>query len=183
MKKLVKAIFLDRDGTLNEDKGYVHKVEDFALLPGVIEGLKLLKNEFIFIIITNQSGIGRGYYTVDDLHAFNKLLIEALDKEAIEIKKLFFCPHIPEDKCECRKPNTHFIDLSTNEYNIDLKNSWVIGDHPSDASLGINAGCNTAYLLTGHGPEHYEELEEKNINPTIIAKDFLSAAKKILEFL
>ncbi|TFG02589.1 MAG: HAD family hydrolase [Promethearchaeota archaeon] len=183
MKESIKAIFLDRDGTLNEDKGYVHKVEDFALLPGVVEGLKLLKNEFIFIIITNQSGIRRSYYTVDDFHDFNRVLINTLDKEGITIKQIFFCPHKPEEKCECRKPNTHFIDLSVNEYNIDLNNSWVIGDHPSDALLGINAGCNTVFLLTGHGTVHYDELKEKNINPTIIAEDFLTAAKKILEFL
>jgi len=178
-----KAIFLDRDGTLNKDFGYVYKIEDFELLPGVIEGLKMLQDEYIFIIITNQSGIGRGYYTVDDFHAFNNLLITTLAKEGIEIKKIYFCPHQKDENCDCRKPNTKYINQAVSEFNIDLKTSWMIGDHPSDVNLGTNAGCNTVFLLTGHGMEHYHELEEKKFTPTIIAEDFLTAAKKIKEFI
>ena len=178
-----KAIFLDRDGTLSKDFGYVHKIEDFELLPGVIEGLDLLQDEFIFIIITNQSGIGRGYYTVDDFQAFNNLLITTLAKEGIEIKKTYFCPHLKDENCNCRKPKTKHINQAASEFNIDLKTSWMIGDHPSDVLLGNNSGCNTVFLLTGHGMEHYHELEEKKFNPTIIAEDFLTAAKRIKEFI
>ncbi|MFX1445959.1 MAG: D-glycero-alpha-D-manno-heptose-1,7-bisphosphate 7-phosphatase [Promethearchaeota archaeon] len=177
-----RAIFLDRDGTLNKDSGYVHKIEDFELLPGVIEGLKLLQDEFIFIIITNQSGIGRGYYTVDDFQAFNNLLVATLAKEGIEIKKTYFCPHLKEEDCECRKPNTKYIKQAVLEFKIDINKSWVLGDHPSDVKLGTNAGCNTVFLLTGHGMEHYHELEEGKFNPTLVAEDFLAAAKKIKSF-
>ena len=178
-----KAIFLDRDGTLNKDSGYVHKIEDFELLPGVIEGLKLLQHEFIFIIITNQSGIGRGYYTEDDFQAFNNHLLKDLAKEGIQIKKTYFCPHKKEENCVCRKPKTKFINQAISEFNIDLKKSWMIGDHPSDVQLGTNAGCSTVFLLTGHGMEHYHELEEKKFNPTVVAEDFLTAAKKIKELI
>ena len=178
-----KAIFLDRDGTLNKDSGYVHKIEDFELLPGVIEGLKLLQDEFIFIIITNQSGIGRGYYTVQDFHAFNNLLLTTLSKEGIEIKATYFCPHLKEEDCDCRKPKTKYINTAVSEFNINLQLSWMIGDHPSDINLGTNAGSNTIFLLTGHGMEHYQELEEKKFNPTIVAEDFLTAAKKIKGFI
>ena len=178
---MTKAVFLDRDGTLNKDPapGYVHKTEDFELLPGVIEGLKILREEFIFIIITNQSGIGRGYYTEEDFFAFNNLLVETLAKEGIKIQAIYFCPHLKEDKCDCRKPNTKYIDLSVKEYNINKAESWMIGDHPSDMLLGLNAGIKTVFLLTGHGSEHTDDLKEKNITPTFIAEDFLTAAKFI----
>lgn len=179
----IKATFLDRDGTLNKDTGYVHKTEHFELLPGVIEGLKMLQDEFVFIIITNQSGIGRGYYTVDDFHAFNNLLVATLAKEGIEIKKTYFCPHLKDENCDCRKPNTKYINQAVLEFNIDLKSSWIIGDHPSDVNLGTNAGCNTIFMLTGHGMEHYHEIEEGKFKPTIVAKDFLTAAKMIKEFI
>ena len=172
-----KAVFLDRDGTLNKDQGYVHKTEDFELLPGVIEGLKILRDDFIFIIITNQSGIGRGYYTEDDFFDFNNLLVETLANEGIKIQTTFFCPHLKEENCNCRKPNTKFIDLSVDKFNINKTESWMIGDHPSDIQLGINAGIKTVFLLTGHGSEHTDDLEERNIITTFIAEDFLTAAK------
>jgi histidinol-phosphate phosphatase family protein len=175
------AIFLDRDGTLNKDSGYVYKIKDFEILPGVIEGLKMLQDDFIFIIITNQSGIGRGYYTVDDFHAFNNLLVKTLANEGIEIKKTYFCPHLKEVQCDCRKPNTKYIKQAVSEFNIDIKKSWMIGDHPSDVNLGTNAGCSTVFMLTGHGMEHYHEIKEGKFNPTLIAEDFLTAAKKIKE--
>lgn len=177
---LKPAIFLDRDGTLNWDPGYVHKVEDFRLLPGVIEGLKLLSEKYLFIIITNQSGIGRGYYTEDDMHAFNAVLIEELEKYEIEIKKIYFCPHHPDEICECRKPNPTNILRAAEEYNIDLEKSWMIGDHPSDVQCGLNAGCRAIYLSTGHGKKHFHELKEKDVVPTYIADDFLTATKYIL---
>ncbi|MFW9970234.1 MAG: D-glycero-alpha-D-manno-heptose-1,7-bisphosphate 7-phosphatase [Candidatus Odinarchaeota archaeon] len=105
-----KAIILDRDGVLIEDKNYAYKLEDFELLDGVIEGLRLLQNNFLFFIVTNQSGIGRGYYTIQDFQNFNNHLIKILKKNKIEILKTYFCPHLREDNCECRKPKTKFID-------------------------------------------------------------------------
>jgi D,D-heptose 1,7-bisphosphate phosphatase len=175
-----KAIFLDRDGTLNKDPGYVHKIEDFEILPGVIEGLKLLQKHFLFFIISNQSGIGHGYYTIDDFHKFTNVLLNKLAEKNIKIEKIYFCPHLPEENCECRKPKTKFVNLCVDEYNIDLKSSWVIGDHLSDVLLGVNAACKTVLLLTGHGSEEFDKLKLRNIDPTIIAPDFLTAAKKII---
>jgi len=180
MKKR-KAIFLDRDGTLNYDQGYVHKIEDYKLLPGVIEGLKLLQPSFIFIIITNQSGIGKGLYSWADFSIFHGCLITDLLDNGIKIEKTYVCPHIADDGCNCRKPSTLNIEKCVKEYKIDLKNSWVIGDHPSDIQLGINAGCRTIYLCTGHGESHYHNLKERGIDPTYVCRDFYSAAEKILE--
>jgi len=175
-----KAIILDRDGTLIEDKNYAYKIEDLELFPGVIDGLKILQEEFIFFIVTNQSGIGRGYYTEEDFHKFNNHLIQLLQRETIEIIKTYFCPHLREDNCDCRKPKTKFIEDIINEFDINIKESWMFGDHPSDIQFGINAGCRTVFLTTGHGENHIDELKSHNINPTIISKDFLTATKELL---
>lgn len=176
-----KAIFLDRDGTLIEDRNYAYKIEDLELLPGVIDGLKLLRNRFLFFIVTNQSGIGRGYYTIQDFHIFNNHLLKILKEEKINILKTYFCPHVREDNCECRKPKTKFIKEIINEFKVDIKRSWMIGDHPSDIQFGIKAGCSTIFLTTGHGDKHISELESLGIKPTIICDNFLKASKQILK--
>ena len=175
-----KALILDRDGTLIEDKDYAYKIEDLEILPGVIEGLKLLQKEFLFFIVTNQSGIGRGYYTTEDFHNFNNHLIRLLKEENIDIIRTFFCPHLREDDCECRKPKTKFIKDIINEYDVNIQESWMVGDHPSDIQFGINGGCRTVFLTTGHGEKHIDDLKTLNIKPTIISDDFLSIAKEIL---
>ena len=176
-----RAIFLDRDGTLVDDPGYVHKVEDFKLLPGVVEGLKRLSEGFIFFIITNQSGIRRGIHTEDDMHNFNGKLEAELKKYDIKIKKIYFCPHAPEDLCECRKPNDKYVKEASKEFKLDLKRSWVIGDHPHDIEMGIRAGCKSIYLLTGHGKKHFDDLSQKKIKPNFIGKNFLEAAGFIIK--
>jgi D-glycero-D-manno-heptose 1,7-bisphosphate phosphatase len=178
-----RAIILDRDGTLIEDKNYSYKIEDFELLPGVIEGLKLLKDEFLFFIVTNQSGIGRGYYKIQDFHKYNNHLLKVLKVKKINILKTYFCPHLREDNCDCRKPKTKFIDEIIREFDIDIKRSWMIGDHPSDVQFGINAGSRTIFLTTGHGNKHIEELEALGIKPTLICTSFLEASEKILKLL
>ena len=151
-----KAILLDRDGVLIEDKNYAYKIEDFELLPGVIDGLKLLNKEFLFFIVTNQSGIGRSYYTIQDFHIFNNHLLKILKEEKINILKII------------------------NEFKVDIKRSWMIGDHPSDIQFGIKAGCSTIFLTTGHGDKHISELESLGIKPTLICDNFLKAAKNIV---
>ncbi|MFX1315866.1 MAG: D-glycero-alpha-D-manno-heptose-1,7-bisphosphate 7-phosphatase [Promethearchaeota archaeon] len=176
-----KAIILDRDGTIIEDKNYTYKIEDLELLPGVIDGLKLLQKDFIFFIITNQSGIGRGYYTVEDFHKFNNYLINKLNEHSIKIENSYFCPHLKEDNCDCRKPKTKFIEIIVADYHIDIKSSWMIGDHPSDVLCGINAGCRTVFLLSGHGQEHLHDLKKNGIFPDIITNNFLKAAEKIIK--
>ncbi|MBU4204493.1 MAG: HAD family hydrolase [Nanoarchaeota archaeon] len=172
-----KAIFLDRDGTLIEDSDYAYRIEDLKIYPGVVEGLKLLQNDYLFFIITNQSGIGKGFYTTKDFHRFNNSLLEQLKNQNIIIERTYFCPHI--GNCECKKPSTKYIEEIVSEFGINLAESWVVGDHPSDIIMGKNVGCKTAYLLAGHGTKHFQELELKRINPTIIAEDFLYVAKQI----
>ena len=175
-----KAILLDRDGTITDDTMYPHKVEDFRLLPGVIEGLKKLSKGYIFVVITNQSGIGRGIFKEEDMHKFNERLLSELKKENVEIKKIYFCPHAPEELCKCRKPHTKYVKEAEKEFDIDVKKSWVIGDHPHDVEMGIKSGCRSVYLLTGHGSNHAKDLELNNIKPTFTAKNFLEAADFII---
>ena len=172
-----KAIILDRDGTINVDSGYTYKIEDLEFFPDVFESLKKLK-DFILIIISNQSGIGRGYYTDEDFHKFNDKLVEELKKQGIIIKKTYYCPHHPDEPCRCRKPNTKFIEDAKKEFDIDIKRSFVIGDHPFDVNLGKNAGCRSIYLLTGHGKKHEKELAKK---PDFIAENLSEAVDWILK--
>jgi len=175
-----KFVILDRDGTLNiDEKGYTHKIKDFKFHEGVIEGLNLLKDNFKFIIITNQSGIGRGYFTEERMQEFNNHLISELKKHKIKIEKIYFCPHTPEQNCDCRKPSIKFIEQAKEEFNINLKESFVIGDHGFDVQMGKKTGCKAIYLLTGHGQKHLEEA--KKLNPDLIAKNFLEAAQWILK--
>lgn len=176
-----KAIILDRDGVLIEDKDYSYKIEEFEILSGVIEGLKLLQSKFLFFIVTNQSGIGQGFYTVNDFFKYNDHLISYLQKENIRIEETFYCPHIKEDKCQCRKPNPKYLFDIRDGWSINLKYSWMIGDHPSDIQFGINGECKTVYMTTGHGRKHLKELNELKIKPTFISSNFLHVAKSILK--
>lgn len=181
MANMCTAIFLDRDGTLSHDDGYTYKSSDFKLLPNVIPALKLLKDKFSLFIITNQSGVGRGYYSLEDVKKFNGLMLREFEKQGIKIQEVYICPHAPEDNCECRKPSSKFIKLAEKKYALDLKNSYVIGDHPSDIEMGNNAGCKTIYVLTGHGMKHIFELNENGIQPSLITSRLYDAALWIVE--
>ncbi len=143
-----RAIFLDRDGVINEDLGYVGKREDFHFLPGVFEALRHFQNlGFLLIIVTNQSGIARGYYTVQDFLSLSEWMKEELRKRDITITDIFYCPHHPEDGCECRKPKPGMILEAARRYDIDLSASWMIGDKPSDIEAAKNAGIPHTILL------------------------------------
>lgn len=170
-----KVIFIDRDGTIVEDTGYVHKVEDFKLLPNVIEGLRKLR-KFMIFIVTNQSGIGRGVYKLEDFKKFNDRMIDELGKRKIRIEKIYYCPHMPEDNCNCRKPKTKFLEEAKKEFEINLKKSFVIGDQKADIELGKNVGCKSILVLTGNGKK-----TKKEIKADFVANDLLDAANWILK--
>ncbi|MEA3420011.1 MAG: HAD family hydrolase [Campylobacterota bacterium] len=143
-----KALFIDRDGIVNVDHGYVWKIEDFEFSNGILSLLKLFQDEgYLLFIITNQSGIGRGYYSEDDFQILTKWMLETLKKEGIAIQGVYHCPHTPDDKCQCRKPETGLIEQASEAYPINLKDSWMIGDKESDIQLAHNAGVeNTIYI-------------------------------------
>lgn len=131
-----KVVFLDRDGTINKDFGYVYKIEKLEFLDGVIEGLKLLSdNGYKLIIITNQSGIGRNYYSLDDYETFTNYMLNELSKNGVEITKIYYCPHTDDDECECRKPKLGLFYQAIIDYNIDVSKSYAIGDKIRDLSI------------------------------------------------
>ncbi len=149
-----KAIFLDRDGVINEDFGYVHKVEDFCFLPGVFEALRHFKAlGYKLILITNQSGIGRGYYSEEDFQKLTDWMQERLAKEGVRLDAIYYCPHHPQQGCDCRKPEPGMITQAAKEHGIDLTNSWMIGDKPSDIEAAKRAGVGHIILLKKEGPK------------------------------
>lgn len=146
--KKTKVIFLDRDGVINHDYGYVGKIENFEFIDGVFSTCKYFINlGYKIIIITNQSGIGRGYYSENDFSVLTSWMIKEFNKNDIDILKVYHCPHIPSDNCDCRKPNPLMITQAVEEFDIDLNNSWLIGDNISDIDTAINSKIKNYILI------------------------------------
>lgn len=144
----MKALFLDRDGVINLDKGYVSKIEDFLWCDDVFKALLGFKKlGFSFFIITNQSGIGRGYYSLAEFESLTKWMLSELEKHEIEIKKVYFCPHSPDENCLCRKPKPGMILEACSEFSIDLNSSIFVGDKQSDIECAKSANVGVSYLL------------------------------------
>jgi len=142
-----KAVFLDRDGTINRDVNYCRRIEDFDILPGVPEAIKLLNAQgFKVIVITNQSGIARGFFTKDTLSTIHHHMKEELVKYGAVIDGIYYCPHHPDDNCDCRKPLPKLILQAAADHGISIGLSYMIGDDPKDIEAGINAGCRTVWL-------------------------------------
>ena len=170
-----KTIFIDRDGTLIEEVNFLHRVEDLRYFSFTDEAVKLLKEHgFLVIVVTNQSGIGRGIYTENDMHTVHEQIQTDLTEK---LDAFYFCPHLPDEGCACRKPNLGMIEQAMNDFAIDLENSWMIGDKVLDAETGFNAGIKTALVLTGYGSKDVEKLTRK---PDLIAENLLEAVKQIL---
>ena len=180
-----KAIFLDRDGTINVEKDYIYKSEDLVFEEGTIEALKTFKNlGYILIVVSNQSGIARGYFTEEDLNIFNNNMNEILKKNGVEITEFYCCPHHPDGigeykkVCECRKPNNKMIEDAIKKYNIDREKSYMIGDKTSDIGAGIKSNLKTVLVKTGYG---LKDMEKINKNETLVCenlKDFSEVLKR-----
>jgi len=162
-KKKNKAVFLDRDGTLNKDSGYTYQIEQLELLPGVVEALRIFRDAgFLLIVVTNQSGVGRGYFTEKDVDNFNNALTEELKKEKINIEKFYMCFHSPEDNCECRKPAPYLINKAIEDFNIDPKKSFLFGDKESDIQSGVNAHVRSLLITEEHSLYFWAEKLKRN---------------------
>jgi D-glycero-D-manno-heptose 1,7-bisphosphate phosphatase len=175
----MSIIFLDRDNTINYDPGYLSDPNLVQILPYVIDGLKLLNNAgYEFIIITNQSGIGRGYYKEEDMHRVNQRILDILKSQNIFIKDIFFCPHTEEDQCMCRKPKPGLILQALEKYpTINLKTSWIIGDSLRDIFAGENLNIKGVLIDAETKP-----IEKKPTNLIYVAKNLKEAAECILKF-
>lgn len=170
---MLRAIFLDRDGTINEDVGNLYQPKNLIFIPQAIDALKILQKDFTLFIVTNQSGIGKNIFSEQDFFQFNQYFLNRLSENGIRICKTYFCPHTKERNCLCHKPSPYFVKLAENDYGISLKESFVIGDHPHDIAMAHNTGCNSVYLLTGHGNKHRNELLT---TPSHIANNLYEAA-------
>ena len=172
------AIFLDRDGTINIDKNYVHKTEDWEFLPHAIEGLQVLSLKgYKLVIITNQSGIGRGYYTRYDMEKLHNYVISLLKEKNIDIAGIYYCPHIPSDNCSCRKPETELLKKAATDLNINIAESYFIGDKTCDIKMGRDGGCKTIMVQTGKGGKD----GEYEVVPDFIVSDLYEAARLIVK--
>jgi D-glycero-D-manno-heptose 1,7-bisphosphate phosphatase len=146
------AVFVDRDGTVNEHIEYLSDPAQFREIPGSFAALKSIRDlGFRIVIVTNQPGIGLGYFSKEDFFVVNREMMRQASSIGCFIDKVYFCPHSKGDACRCRKPNPYFIERAVREMNVDVSRSFVIGDMTSDIQLGKNAGCRTILVKTGRG--------------------------------
>lgn len=184
-----RAVFLDRDGTINEQMGYINHISRFVILPGVPEAIRMLnESDYLVIVISNQSGVARGYFPLDLVHEVHDYMIRELGKAGAVIDGVFFCPHYPNGEvkefaidCDCRKPGTGMVELACRRFDIDMSNSYVIGDRYTDMELADRCNVKGIMVKTGYGKGDLKYvLPRKNIRPAFIAEDLFEAAKWII---
>ena len=183
MKRSSKiAVFVDRDGTICFDKHYMSDPDDIELVPGVAEGIQRLNQAGIqVIIVTNQSGVGRGYFSENELKTFNEHLVAALDRQGANITEIFYCPHSPDVGCNCRKPATGLLESAKEKYGFDLTKSFVIGNRIMDVEMAHGVGAK-GIIVPEPGDQYNidSEIEASDDKPDFRAEDFLEAARWIL---
>lgn len=184
------AVFIDRDGTINEQMGYINHVSRFVLLAGAAEAIRLLNmHQYLTIIVSNQSGVARGYFPielVDEVHAHMRALLE---KENAGVDGIYFCPHHPRGivpeysiRCNCRKPGTGLIEMACDTFAIDMTNSYVIGDRCTDIELAHRSNLKGILVTTGYGLGEVDHvLPHSPFKPVSVARDLLHAVRLIIE--
>lgn len=177
-----RAVFLDRDGTINVEKDYLYQVEDFEFISGAAEAIRQLnKAGFFVVVVTNQSGVARGFYTEEDVELLHRHIAAELDKIGARVDAWMYCPHHPDGRgsyslpCSCRKPLPGMFKEAARRYGLDLGRSIMIGDKVADIEAGLAAGCRTILVRTGYGSDH-----ERLVQPPVEIYDNLLAAVKCL---
>lgn len=164
MPKKQKALFLDRDGVIIEYVPYLSKPEQVKIPDGAGIALKKWQDAgYLLTIFTNQSGVGRGYFTMQDVEAVHQRIFAEYAKFGVKFNEILICPHQPQDNCQCRKPSPYLLKEYAQKLDIDLANSFFIGDAPSDLECAINANCQPILLLTGRGKETVKKLSKYNL--------------------
>lgn len=183
-----KAVFLDRDGTINEDRHYLYRIEDFVFLPGIVEALRLLQEVgFLLIVVTNQSGIGRGYYTEADFQKLNAWMLEELKRQGVTLTATYYCPHLPDAKisryrkdCDCRKPRTGLFMQAVQELRIDLARSYAIGDKLRDCAICWDTDCRGFLIERNESQDVLKNVKAGRIPHVRYAENLLEATKIIV---
>lgn len=178
-----RAVFLDRDGTINIEKEYLYRINDFEFIEGVQEAIRLLNEAGIMVVVvTNQSGVARGYYTEEDVESLHRHIANELKISGAHIDAWLYCPHHPDGRgsyalpCDCRKPLPGMLNNAATRYNIDLENSTMIGDKLADIEAGKTAGCRTILVRTGYGAADEQYVDSQ----TVVCDDLLSAVNCLL---
>ena len=166
---MTKCIFLDRDGTINVEKNYLHKIEEFEWETGAIEAIKTFKKlGYKVVVITNQAGVGRGYYTPADVASLHVYVQEELRKHGTEVDDFFFCPHHPKGvagynkECEFRKPGIGYFEIARKKYDIDYINSYMVGDRLTDLEPAVRLGMRPVLVKTGYGVKEMDKMYFKS---------------------
>ena len=180
MKDNNKAIFLDRDGVINKEVSHLSDPDKFVFIEGSIEALKIFKAlGYLVIVITNQAGIARGLFNQETLSKIHKKMKRILNENNVIIDDIFYCPHHPEftGSCNCRKPKPGMIISAQEKYNINLDESFMVGDTLGDIEAGFNAKCKTTLVMTGYGKEEKRKIDK--VKPDFIFNNLLEFAKNL----
>jgi D-glycero-D-manno-heptose 1,7-bisphosphate phosphatase len=156
--QLRPAVFLDRDGTIIEDRGILAEPSDVVFFPDTVDALKRLQGHFLLFLVTNQPGVARGAITLDHVDRVNARVLSYLAEHGVTITAVYVCPHQRSDGCSCIKPSPYFLDKAGAEHGVDLSRSFTIGDHPHDVEFARAVGSQGIYVRTGHGKKHLPEL-------------------------
>lgn len=185
-----KAVFLDRDGTINEEMGYINHLSRFRIFPFTAKAIALLReNGYKVIVVTNQAGVARGYFTEERVREVHLFLQNRLSKENAQIDKIYYCPHHPTEgngkyrkTCICRKPNTGMISKAVEDFDIDLSSSYMIGDRYKDVLFAHKVGLKSIMVLTGYGKGEYTyQRDTWERKPDFLCENLLIAAQYICE--
>ena len=183
------AVFLDRDGTINEQMGYINHLSRFQLLPGVGRAIERLNQAgWPVVVVSNQSGVARGYFPPDLVEEVHDLMVELLSRDGARLDGIYYCPHHPRAElddfrreCNCRKPRTGLFEQAALDLNLDLSESYVVGDRSSDLKAGRNIGAKSILVLTGYGRGELEYvLPRKGVKPDFVAETLNDAVDHIL---
>lgn len=174
-----RAVYLDRDGTINEDADYLSDPDGLVMIDGAAASIKRLNDAGVpVIVISNQSGVGRGYFSEEAVEAVNERLESLLGAEGARLDGVYYCAHSPEEDCGCRKPRTGLAERAAKEHGIDNSSSYVVGDKASDMGLAANIGARGVLVLTGKGAEERKKL---SVCPDFVADDITGAVEWIMK--
>ncbi|OGC78390.1 MAG: hypothetical protein A2145_01690 [candidate division Zixibacteria bacterium RBG_16_40_9] len=183
-----KAVFLDRDGTIIQENGYISKINQVEFIPGSVKAIQILKSlGYKIVVITNQSGVAQGFFSEKSLKKVNNYLLKKLRQQKASVDGIYYCPHHPrvglknyKKDCDCRKPKTGLLKLAVKEKKLKLNDSVVIGDKISDVELGKNAKIKSILVLTGYGKKESKKIGSfSKSKPDFIAKNLLEAVRYI----